>query len=83
MACLPSPALLALEFLITVTQDMLIQGAGILEDLLTLVTHVVVLFAVDLHMDVQSVGMSEDLAAYVTSFQTFSWTIKLNSTSKF
>ena len=72
MACLPSPALLALEFLITVTQDMLIQGAGILEDLLTLVTHVVVLFAVDLHMDVQCVGMSEDLAADVASFQTFS-----------
>ena len=53
-------------------QDMLVQGAGILEDLLALVTHVVVLFAVDLHMDVQGVGMSEDLAADMTSFQAFS-----------
>ena len=51
---------------------MLIQGAGILEDLLTHVAHVVVLFAVDLHVDVQSVGMSEDLAADMTSFQAFS-----------
>ena len=51
---------------------MLVQGAGILEDLLTPVTHVVVLFAVDLHVDVQSVGMSEDLTADMTSFQTFS-----------
>ena len=54
------------------SQDMLIQGAGILEDLLTLVTHVVVLFAVDLHMDVQSVGVGEYLAADMTSFQAFS-----------
>ena len=52
-------------------QDMLVQGAGILEDLLALVTHVVVLFAVDLHVDVQSVGMSEDLAADMTSLQAF------------
>ena len=51
---------------------MLVQGAGILEDLLALVAHVVVLFAVDLHVDVQSVGMSEDLAADMTSFQAFS-----------
>ena len=69
---LSPPALFALELLLTVTQDMLIQGAGVLEDFLTLVTHVVVLFAVDLHMDVQSVGMSEDLAADMTSFQAFS-----------
>ena len=54
------------------SQDMLVQGAGILEDLLALVAHVVVLFAVDLHVDVQSVGMSEDLAADMTSFQAFS-----------
>ena len=59
-------------------QDMLVQGAGILEDLLALVTHVVVLFAVDLHVDVQGVGMSEDLAADMTSFQAFSWSIELN-----
>ena len=51
---------------------MLIQGAGILEALLTHVAHVVVLFAVDLHVDVQRVGMSEDLTADMTSFQTFS-----------
>ena len=72
MVCLPSPALLALELLVTVTQDMLVQGAGILEDLLALVTHVVVLFAVDLHVDVHGVGMREDLAADMTSFQAFS-----------
>ena len=57
---------------------MLIQGAGILEDLLTHVAHVVVLFAVDLHVDVQSVGVSEDLTADMTSFQAFSWSIELN-----
>ena len=67
-----TPTLLTLELLITVSQDMLIQGAGILEDLLTHVAHVVVLFAVDLHVDVQGVGMSEDLAADMTSFQAFS-----------
>ena len=61
-----------MELLITMFQDMLVQGAGILEDLLALVTHVVVLFAVDLHMDVQSVGVSEYLAADMTSFQAFS-----------
>ena len=54
------------------TQDMLIQSVGILEDFLTLVAHVVVLFAVDLHVDVQSVGVSEDLTADMTSFQAFS-----------
>ena len=53
-------------------QDMLIQSPRILEDLLALVAHVVVLFAVDLHVDVQSVGMSEDLTADMTSFQAFS-----------
>ena len=48
---------------------MLVQSSGILEDFLTPVTHVVVLLAVDLHVDIEGVSVSEDLVAEVAGLE--------------
>ena len=62
--------MLTLKAFVAVAQDVLVQGLGVLKDFLALVTHEVVLLAVDLHVDVEGVGVREHLVADVTGLQS-------------
>ena len=63
------PAFLTGEFLFAVYKGVFVEPCSVEENLLALVAHEVVLLAVDLHVDVEGVGVGEYLVAEVTSLQ--------------
>ena len=49
---------------------MFVETCCIEEDLFALVAHKVVLLAVDLHVDIEGIGVGENLVAKVTGLET-------------